>query len=132
MNWQDRFKSFVQAFSRLENAIFDYGEKEEEYFKESIIKRFEFTHELAWNVIKDYLKEKGETELYGSKNITRRAVTVGILDNGDIWMDMIETRNISVHAYRNLLLEEEFYDIRDVYYPLLKDFYVEFSERLRI
>jgi nucleotidyltransferase substrate binding protein (TIGR01987 family) len=129
MNWKNKFHSFSNAFSRFEDAVLEYGDKEEDYFKESIIKRFEFTHELAWKMIKDFLDEAGEKELFGSKNVTRKAVALELIEDVDTWLEMIETRNISVHAYRNLLLEEEFYDIRDRYYPLLKKLYVDFSKR---
>lgn len=65
-----------------------------------MIQAFEFTHELAWKTLKDFLEAHGTTKkLYGSKDSTREAFAQGLLDAGDEWMEMIESRNETSHAY---------------------------------
>jgi nucleotidyltransferase substrate binding protein (TIGR01987 family) len=63
------------------------------------VKGFEFTFELAWNMLKDYLEEQGFTDLHGSKNAIRVAFREGLLENGETWMDMARSRNESSHTY---------------------------------
>jgi len=61
---------------------------------------FEYTHELAWNVLKDYLADVGGTTgLLGSKDTTREAFKRGLIEDGEIWMDMIKSRNLTSHVY---------------------------------
>ena len=67
--------------------------------QQGMIQAFEFTHELAWNTLKDFLEASGVTELYGSVKATRSAFSRGLIENGEVWMEMIKSRNRSVHAY---------------------------------
>jgi len=64
-----------------------------------MIQSFEYTHELSWNVLRDYLKDQGTQQLYGSKDTVREAFAVGLIRNGEIWMEMIRDRNHSSHTY---------------------------------
>lgn len=49
--------------------------------------------------MKDFLEEKGLRNLYGSKDSTREAFQRGLIEKGDVWMDMIRSRNLSLHTY---------------------------------
>jgi nucleotidyltransferase substrate binding protein (TIGR01987 family) len=95
--------------------------------KEGIIHRFEFTHELAWKVMKDYLEFEGYQNITGSRSATKEAFNSGLIREGQIWMNMIESRNNTVHTYNAAILEKEFTKIIIDYYPLLK----EFREKMR-
>lgn len=78
-----------------------------------MVKAFEFTHELAWNTLKDFLESRGTTELYGSRDATREAFAKGLIAHGDIWMDMIKARNRSSHTYNEKTAREVATAIRD-------------------
>ncbi|PAU79466.1 nucleotidyltransferase substrate binding protein [Halomonas salipaludis] len=130
IRWQQRFTNFVSAFTQLESAIDEYGDTTLDIIKEGIIQRFEFTHELAWKVMKDYLEYEGIQNITGSRSAARKAFNVGLVENGQAWMDMIETRNHTVHAYRQSILEAEFRKIVDRYYPALRQFKQSMEERL--
>jgi nucleotidyltransferase substrate binding protein (TIGR01987 family) len=67
--------------------------------KQGVIQAFEFTHELAWNVLKDFLQDQGDQTLKGSKDATRAAFKVGLIQEGEGWMAMINSRNLSSHTY---------------------------------
>jgi nucleotidyltransferase substrate binding protein (TIGR01987 family) len=67
---------------------------------QGMIQAFEFTHELSWNVMKDYLNDQdGGLSLGGSKDATRLAFARGLISNGEVWMEMIKNRNLSLHTY---------------------------------
>lgn len=66
---------------------------------QGLIRGFEFTHELAWKTLKNFLESKGLRNLYGSRDTTRSAFKEGIIVNGEIWMDMVEKRNLTSHTY---------------------------------
>ena len=64
-----------------------------------MIQAFEFTHELSWKTLKDFLTARGVAELYGSKDTTREAFSQGLIRDGELWMAMIRHRNLSTHTY---------------------------------
>jgi nucleotidyltransferase substrate binding protein (TIGR01987 family) len=64
-----------------------------------LIHAFEFTHELAWNTLKDFLQSRGTSNLFGSKDATREAFAIGLIENGEAWMAMIQSRNQTTHTY---------------------------------
>ena len=67
--------------------------------QQGLIKAFEFTHELAWNVMKDYFEYQGNTSITGSRDAIREAFLRGLIANGEEWMDTIASRNRSSHTY---------------------------------
>jgi len=122
IRWKQRFSNFQIALSQLKEAIETNGENPVDIIKEGIIQRFEFTHELAWKVLKDYLEYEGFQNITGSRTTTREAFNKGLIQNGQIWMDMIESRNLTVHTYQLTILEEEFFKIITIYFPQFKEF----------
>jgi len=66
--------------------------------QQGLIQGFEYTHELAWKTLKDFLEHRGTEALYGSKDVTRQAFKLGLIEDGDIWMDMIRDRNLTSHT----------------------------------
>ena len=93
--WQQRFENYLKALSSFKDAIALSKERElTDLEKQGLIQSFEFTHELAWKVMRDFIKGKGEEQLYGSKDATRKAFGLDL-----VWMEMIESRNLSSHTY---------------------------------
>jgi nucleotidyltransferase substrate binding protein (TIGR01987 family) len=98
--WIQRFNSYKNALAALERGVAIAAERPlTELEEQGLIQGFEFTHELAWNLLKDYLEAKGFTDIHGSRDTTRLAFQEGYLKDGEIWMDMIKSRNISSHTY---------------------------------
>ncbi|MDR0709988.1 MAG: nucleotidyltransferase substrate binding protein, partial [Spirochaetaceae bacterium] len=67
--------------------------------QQGLVKGFEFTFELAWNMLKDYLEEQGFVDFHGSKSAIRLAFREGLLENGETWLEMVKSRNESSHTY---------------------------------
>ncbi len=84
--------------------------------KQGFIQGFEFTFELAWNVMKDYLEEQGIFDIVGSKAAVKNAFQNGLIDDGQIWMDMIESRNISSHSYDEETANKIIEQIKNIYF----------------
>lgn len=100
VRWQQRFQSFRKAFGQLSRAAATAKERElSELEQQGLIQAFEFTHELAWNVIKDFLESRGANGFYGSKDVTREAFAKGLIEDGEAWMEMIQSRNRTSHTY---------------------------------
>jgi nucleotidyltransferase substrate binding protein (TIGR01987 family) len=98
--------------------------------KQGIIQAFEFTHELAWNILKDYLQDQGNQNVKGSKDATREAFKVALIVDGEQWMAMIQSRNISSHTYDERTAERLVSAIIKDYFPLFVALQAEMEKYL--
>lgn len=94
--------------------------------KRAVIKDFEMAHELAWKLMQDILRYEGESEILGSRSATRLAFSRGLIEDGRIWLEMVDSRNRSVHTYDHEILQHEFQLIIEQYLPL----FVQFSQKV--
>ncbi len=85
-----------------------------------LIKAFEFTFELAWNVIKDFYQYQGITEIQGSRDAFRTAFKQGLIEDGETWMSMIESRIQTNNAYNESVAGDIARDIINSYYHRFK------------
>lgn len=107
VRWVQRFDHFKKALLQLKKAV-DLSRTRplSDLEQQGLIQAFEYTHELAWNTLKDFLDNIGSTKLYGSKDTTREAFTRGLLEDGETWMDMIKKRNLTSHTYNQETAQE--------------------------
>jgi nucleotidyltransferase substrate binding protein (TIGR01987 family) len=126
IRWKQRFQNFKKAFNQLEKAVNtpDLNELE----RQGLIKAFEFTYKLAWTTLKDFLIEKGYTDLIGSKDTLRQAFQVGLISDGDIWMEMVKSRNLTAHTYNQDTAESIEADVINQYYSLFKQLITKLEE----
>lgn len=100
IRWKQRLANYRRACANLEAAVELAGQRTlSDLEQQGLIQSFEFTHELAWNVMKDWFEDQGLSGLTGSKDATREAFSRGLVDEGQVWMDMIKSRNLSSHTY---------------------------------
>ena len=86
--------------------------------EQGAIQAFEYTYELAWNVMKDFLEYQGQTEIYGSRDAIRKAFQLGLIADGDKWMDAYKSRTKTSHAYNEETAREVVGAILGVYFGL--------------
>ena len=104
--WKQRFDNFTRALQTLTEAIeLAHQRHLSKLEKQGLIQSFEFTHELGWKVLKDYLEDRGVSGLIGSKDATRSAFQNGLIEDGQAWMDMIKARNLTSHTYNQDVAE---------------------------
>jgi len=121
IRWQQRFANFKKALAQLKNAVELSKQRPLSLLeKQGVIQSFEFTHELAWNVLKDYLEDQGNQSIKGSKDATREAFKVALIADGEQWMAMIQSRNISSHTYDEQTAEQLVVAIINDYFPLFE------------
>ena len=117
IRWIQRFHNFSKALSQLAEGVDLAGQRElSKLEKQGIVQAFEFTHELAWNTLKDFLENRGAQNIYGSKDATREAFRAGLIENGETWMDMIKSRNQTTHTYDEAIVSEIVNAIMNAYF----------------
>ena len=116
IRWEQRFANFRKALSQLKKFL--DRENLSELEEQGIIQSFEYTYELAWNVLKDYLEFQGQTDIYGSRDAIRKAFQVGIIEQGDQWMDAYVSRTKTSHTYNEETAREVVDAILSTYFDL--------------
>ncbi len=100
LRWRQRFDNFQRALQVLERGVALARQRPlSELEQQGLIQGFEFTHELAWNLLKDYLQHQGIEGIIGSRDATRLGFQNGLIRDGEGWMAMIKARNQSSHTY---------------------------------
>ena len=117
LRWLQRAKHFHKAFSQLQEAVELARERPLSKLEaQGLIQGFEYTHELAWNTLKDYYKEGGVEGIRGSIDATRLAFREGFIENGEVWMNMIQSRNLTSHTYNESTAAQIVTAILDSYF----------------
>ena len=122
IRWIQRLDHYQQALRQLERSV-ELGRQRplSELEQQGLIKAFEFTHELAWNVMKDYFEYQGRTSIMGSRDAAREAFQKGMVADGEGWMDMIQSRNKTTHTYNRDVADEIVKKIMERYFTLFLD-----------
>ena len=129
VRWRQRLESFRKAFAQLSKAAALAKQRElSDLEKQGLIQAFGFTHELAWNTLKNFLESRGATEIYGSRDATRDAFKKGLIVNGEAWMAMIKSRSRSSHTYNEKTAEEVATAILSSYVAEFEKFLVTFTD----
>lgn len=124
VRWIQRFDNFKRGFARLNDAAALAKQRGlSDLERQGLIQAFEFTHELAWNTLKDFLTSRGATaKLYGSRDATRAAFAAELIEDGEAWMKMIEHRNESSHTYNDDVAAKIMAAVLTQYVPVLAAF----------
>jgi nucleotidyltransferase substrate binding protein (TIGR01987 family) len=115
IRWEQRFSNYRKALSQL-SEFFD-GSTLNRREEQGLVKSFEYTYELAWHTLKDFLEYQGVSGLIGSRDAFRRAFEDDLLADGHLWMEMIKSRNKTSHTYNEETAREIIEDIKESYYP---------------
>ncbi|MCM2353294.1 MAG: nucleotidyltransferase substrate binding protein [Pseudobdellovibrio sp.] len=128
IRWIQRFNNFEKALTQLQ-AAHNLSQQRmlNDLEKQGLIQAFEFTHELAWNVLKDYIEYSGGQSLIGSKDTTREAFQKNLISHGDTWMEMIKSRNLTSHTYNQDTASAIVRNILELYVSC----FVEFSQKMK-
>lgn len=130
IRWKQRFQNFCRAFLLLREAVEMDFEKMDTMQKESFVQRFEFTFELAWKTLKDVMEYDGIIfEKISPRFVIRDAFQYKYIDNVEVWMKMIEDRNLMSHTYNFNTFETVLLEVKKSYYNVLDKLYLSLLER---
>ena len=123
IRWIQRLENFQRALSTLQRAIgLAQSRPLSELEEQGLIQAFEFTHELSWLLIRDFLVDQGVAGISGSLDAVREAVARQLLPQGEesVWMAMIRSRNLTSHTYNPAVAREIAELIVDRYGPVFQ------------
>lgn len=126
--WQQRFANYRKALAQLSAATELVAQRPlSDLEKQGLIQAFEYTHELAWNCLKDFLTRSGQQDIYGSRDATRKAFELGLISEGAVWMDMIASRELGLSSYEQTVADTLASMISQQYQPQ----FVALAEKLQ-
>lgn len=127
VRWRQRFQNFAKAFRQLEEAILAFEELNV-LEKEGLIQRFEYTFELAWKTLKDYLESQEVTAGF-PREVIKEAFHYGIIQDGEVWMEMLEKRNQLAHTYDEERFRAAVTKVKEAYFPAIAQVYQELEAK---
>jgi len=125
IRWKQRFANYTKATLQLV-AFIEKGELNK-FEVQGLIQCFEYTFELAWKTMKDYLELEG-FEVKSPRSTIQTAFKVELITDGHTWIDALEKRNLMSHTYDEHVAQEAEMLIKTKYYPVIKTFYEKLKE----
>ena len=125
IRWQQRLSSFASAAIQLTEFI----EKPElnKFEVQGLIQCFEYTFELAWKAMKDYLEAQG-FEVKSPRNAIQTAFSIQLIKDGHVWLDALEKRDLMACSFDKGIIDQAKELILQKYYPVLKELQISMEK----
>jgi nucleotidyltransferase substrate binding protein (TIGR01987 family) len=132
IRWEQRFENFGKALLRLREALNGVRQEPNNHlYQIALIGAFQFTFELAWKTIKDYLVYNG-VEVSLPRDVLKQAFHHQLLEDGQVWIDMLEDRNLMAHVYQEQAALVAGKNIRERYAPAIEQIYKDLSHKKQV
>lgn len=95
---ESKLDNYVKAVKRVNEAKGIYLGSQDDLHRDGLIQRFEFTFELAWKTLKEYLESEGYIEAKTPKSVLKTAFSLDLI-NGEEWNDMLADRIQAAQIY---------------------------------
>lgn len=128
IRWKQRFQNFEKAYNRLKEALDEEDLNELE--RNGVVQRFEFTLELCWNTLKDYLEGEGVQFKPTPKETIRQAFSSGLIKDAQVLINGLDLRNELSHDYSGRTFEKSEVMIREEIFPAIQEVYKFFMDEL--
>jgi nucleotidyltransferase substrate binding protein (TIGR01987 family) len=129
IRWKQRFQNFDRAFVLLREALERKPEALSMLEKEGVVQRFEYTFELAWKTLKDYLEASGLViSPVTPRQVIKEAFAAKVIVDGTVWIKMLDNRNLLSHTYDGLVFEETAKAIAEIYLPAIASLHEFFQK----
>ena len=125
--WSQRYEFYTKALLRLKAALYSFDTLSE-LEQDGVVQRFEFTFELAWKTLQDYFTEQGYTDAKGPRNVIKQAAQDGLIDDGYLWLDMLQHRNELNHTYDETKSRQILDNVVHSYLPLFENLEQRFAQ----
>lgn len=130
IRWKQRFQNFEKVYKRLNHAIIVVkGEPDNEVLAAGLIQIYEFTFELGWKTLKDYLEMEG-FDVPSPRSTIRQAYQSGYIQNAEDWIQALNDRNLTTHTYDELIAAKVINDINEKYFFILEELYLHLKKKL--
>ena len=131
IRWKQRFQNFEKACSKLENALSFYiKEPGNELYQMALVQSFEFTFELGWKTLKDFLSHSGIKKISLPRDVINQGFHHHIIADGQMWIEMMQDSNLMAHTYSEENAQKAVTKISQVYHSGIKQLYHCFKNKM--
>ncbi|MFZ3170767.1 MAG: nucleotidyltransferase substrate binding protein [Carboxydocellales bacterium] len=127
---KQKYENYSKAVQRLEDSL--KRDETDEIVLDAVIQRFEFSYELSWKIIKTYLSYHGIAEVRSPREAFKEAFASEIIKEGELWIDMLEDRNLTSHIYNEVEARKIFEKIKTKYFFILKELQTNLTKEINI
>jgi nucleotidyltransferase substrate binding protein (TIGR01987 family) len=132
VRWRQRFENFSRAVGLLRAALEHGPDSLNDLEKEGAVQRFEYTVELAWKLLRDFLEHSGaQLSSLTPKSVVKAAFAARLIPDGQLWIDMLDHRNALFHKYDPGLLGPGLQAVQERYLPALDALHAYLREQPR-
>lgn len=132
IRWHQRFENLGKALARFHEALDGVAKDPTNHlYQIALIGTFQFTFELSWKTMKDYLVYNG-VEVSLPRDVIKQAFHHQLIKDGQIWIDMLQARNLMAHVYQEKAAEEAVKSIRDYYAPAIEQIYNDLLQKRKL
>ncbi|HHW55140.1 MAG: nucleotidyltransferase substrate binding protein [bacterium] len=128
VRWRQRYENFDRAYKQLHAALKEFDNLNV-LEKEGLIQRFEYTFELAWKTVKDFLEGQGVSANF-PREVIKQAFHYGVIKDGEVWMDMLEKRNLLAHTYNEERFNLALKKIKEEYFAAITQVHEYLGEKI--
>ena len=131
-NFEKKLFSFNKALQSLKEVHSVYLKKPDQKIPQmALIKSFELTFELSWTALQSFFKSQGYIEVNSPKGIIKEAFTKEIIQDGQLWIDMLDIRNRLSHVYDESMFKEIAKKITKEYVQEIEKLYQKLKEEIQ-
>ena len=129
IRWHQRLENFGKALHRLREALNGPARKPDDHlYQIALSGAFQFTFELSWKTVKDYLVYNG-VEVSLPREVIKQAFHHQLIHDGQVWIDMLEDRNLMAHVYQEQAALTAGKSIRERYAPAIERIYSDLLKK---
>lgn len=129
IRWHQRFENLIKAVQRLREAVTGTAsEPQNHLYQIALIGAFQFTFELSWKTLKDYLVYNG-VQVSLPREVLKQAFHHSLIQDGQVWIDMLEERNLMAHVYEEKAALAAGKKIREKFVPAIETVYKDLLQR---
>jgi len=131
IRWKQRFQNFEKAIIKMQMALKAHvQEADNELYQLALIQTFEFTYELGWKTIRDYLQFEGVKNVFLPREVIKYGFHHHIIEDGQAWINMMEDRNLMAHTYDERKAENAINNICKHYVKAINQVYIYLKIKL--
>lgn len=116
IRWKQRFQNYQKAVAQLKTALKIHSPDDMQ--KQGIIQCFEYTFELAWKTMQDFMRYRWGHDIKGPRPVLEQAFQDDIITDGITWFDMLKSRNLTAHLYDEAVVEKIYHKVVNQYAAL--------------
>ena len=124
-----KFNNYKNALSRLHESLKEAEGSGSLTIRDGVIQRFEFTAELSWKTMREYLLMQEVSDINNPKNVLREALSNSIITDGEGWLSIIRDRNSTSHVYDEEDADEIFARIKSKHIKLFDELESSLSKK---